>query len=125
MPAANLLDDAAGDLFGTTTSGGAYGDGTVFEIKAGTGNVTTLANFDGSNGADSYGALSADAAGDLFGTTASGGAKGDGTVFEIWAGSGSITTLVNFDGDNGASPRSGLLIDAAGNIFGTTLSGGA
>jgi len=69
-----------GDLFGTTSAGGAYGDGTVFEIaKTPTGYAstpTTLVSFNSSNGSE--GSLIADANGDLFGTTVGGGASGDG-----------------------------------------------
>ena len=68
--------------------------------------------------------LIADAAGDLFGTTAYGGANGDGTVFEIAKTAGGYattpTTLVSFNGTNGAYPYAGLIADAAGDLFGTT-----
>jgi uncharacterized repeat protein (TIGR03803 family) len=88
IPAAGLMADAAGDLFGATESGGVYGDGTVFEIvQTGSGYaaaLTTLASFNGTNGEyPLYGSLIADAFGDLFGTTVNGAANGDGTVFEI------------------------------------------
>jgi uncharacterized repeat protein (TIGR03803 family) len=80
-----LIADAAGNLFGTTSTGGANGWGTVFEmVNNGGGNYmqTTLASFDlSSNGANPYAGLIADASGDLFGTTQSGGANGWGTVF--------------------------------------------
>ena len=69
---------------------------------------------------DPYAGLTADAAGDLFGTTANGGANGDGTVFEL-AGTGSgysaPITLVSFDGGNGANPYNSLIADTAGNLF--------
>ena len=121
---AGLLEDATGDLFGTTAGGGALGAGTVFEVAAGSGIVTTLASFDGTNGANPYGCVVADASGDLFGTTTNGGASGDGTVFELAAGSGAITTLASFSGTNGASPTGGIVIDGSGNLFGTTQYGG-
>jgi uncharacterized repeat protein (TIGR03803 family) len=92
-----------GDLFGTTTFGGANGtttneplsgDGTVFEIaKTAHGYAsapTTLVSFNGTDGAEPTGSLIADAHGDLFGTTTYGGADGNGTVFEI-TGSGFST----------------------------------
>ena len=67
---------------------------------------TTLVSFNGTNGADPVGGLIADANGDLFGTTDSGGANGDGTVFEIAKTAGGYastpTTLVSFNGTNGA-----------------------
>ena len=131
-----LITDAAGDLFGMTSGGGASGDGTVFEIlktSTGYGPLTTLASFNGANGSGPAAGLPIagliiDAVGDLFGTTASGGASGDGTVFEIpktSTGYGTLTTLLSFNGANGAHPTGGLITDAAGDLFGTTSQGGA
>jgi hypothetical protein len=137
-PYSGLISDAAGDLFGTTNQGGAYGGpppngyGTVFEIpKTGTGYGTpiVLVSFNNTNGANPYGGLISDAAGDLFGTTTGGGgANGYGTVFEIpktSTGYGAPITLVSFNGANGADPYSGLISDAAGDLFGTTVGGGS
>ena len=90
---------------------------------------TTLVNFDGTNGGSpAYAGLFADAAGDLFGTTAGGGAQSLGTVFEIAktaSGYSTPTVLVSFNGTDGATPYAGLIADAAGNLFGTTYGGGA
>jgi len=131
-PTAGLISDAAGDLFGTTDLGGTSNDGTVFElVKNGDGSYTlnTLVNFSGTDGANPQAALIADAAGNLFSTTWGGGANGDGTVFEIAKTGGSYastpTTLANFNGTDGSTPNAGLVADAAGNLFGTTLGGGA
>ncbi len=132
-PDGSLIADANGDLFGTTSGGGANGIGTVFEIlKTAAGYAstpTTLVSFNGTNGASPDGSLIADANGDLFGTTSGGGANGIGTVFEILktaAGYASTpTTLVSFNGTNGASPLGSLIADANGNLFGTANSGGA
>jgi autotransporter passenger strand-loop-strand repeat protein/uncharacterized repeat protein (TIGR03803 family) len=127
----NVILDTSGDLFGLTESGGASGDGTVFEIaKTGSsyGSPVTLATFDGANGYGPLGGLVMDAAGDLFGTTQSGGAHGDGTVFEIAkTGStyGPLTTLYSFDYTDGESPVGTLTFDAAGDLYGTTTYGGA
>jgi uncharacterized repeat protein (TIGR03803 family) len=132
-PAGNLIADANGDLFGTTTQGGANGAGTVFEIvKTGTSYASTptvLATFTGANGADPQSGLTADANGDLFGTTYSGGANNLGTVFEIVKTGATYastpTTLLSFSGGNGANPYAGLIADANGDLFGTTKIGGA
>jgi uncharacterized repeat protein (TIGR03803 family) len=132
-PVAPLTIDPAGDLFGTTEFGGANDDGTIFEIPYSNGSYpstpTILINFDSTDGANPTASVIEDASGDLFGTTYSGGANGDGTVFEIPYSDGSYastpTILVNFDGANGSQPRAGLLADAAGDLFGTTYSGGA
>ena len=128
-PFAGLIADANGDLFGTTSSGGANYVGTVFELvnNSGTYTPTTLLSFNGSNGANPIAGLIADANGDLFGTTTGGGANGDGTVFELVNNSGTYTptTLLSFNGSNGAHPWAGLIADANGDLFGTTLYGGA
>jgi hypothetical protein len=133
-PDSTLIADAAGDLFGTTYSGGAYNDGTVFEIvKTGGGYAstpTTLTNVP--NATAPLGGLIADAAGDLFGTTKFGGVgglSGNGTVFEIAKTGGGYAstpiTLTNFSGTNGYEPLGGVVADAAGDLFGTTFGGGA
>jgi uncharacterized repeat protein (TIGR03803 family) len=132
-PFGSLIADVAGDLFGTTYAGGTDGDGTVFEIaktKGGyAGAPTTLVSFTGADGADPIGSLIADAAGDLFGTTSDLSANGYGTVFEIAKTKGGYasapTTLVSFTGVDGDQPYGSLIVDAAGDLFGTTEEGGA
>ena len=127
-PTAGLIADAAGNLFGTTSGGGANGGmGTVFELVnngGGSYTLTTLASFNGTNGGTPEAGLIADAAGNLFGTTFG----PCGTVFELvnnGGGSYALTTLVSFDGPNGCGPGAAALIaDAAGNLFGTTTGGG-
>ncbi len=128
-PVGGLIADAAGNLFGATGDGGANNDGTVFEIPkvaSGFGALVTLVSFNGNNGAaPSF--LIADAAGDLFGMTQNGGSFGYGTVFELvnnGGGSYTLKTLLTFNGTNGAYPSTGLIADAAGELFGTTGEGG-
>lgn len=93
-----LIADANGDLFGTIAFGGSnQPQGTVFELVNNNGAYTlsTLVNFDFSNGANPYGSLIADANGDLFGTTQAGGPNQAGTVFELVNNGtvlGSVTT---------------------------------
>ena len=99
----------------------------VVKTASGYDAPVTIASFDGTDGASLYGSLIADAAGDLFGTTAQGGANGYGTVFELVkgvSGFGAPVTLASFTGDNGAYPYGSLTIDAAGDLFGTTGTGG-
>ena len=132
-PVGSLLADASGNLFGTTSEGGASGNGTVFEIAntaSGYASTSTiLVSFNGTNGSQPAGNLISDATGDLFGTTVAGGASGKGTVFEIpktATGYASIpTTLASFSGANGGTLWGSLIADATGNLFGTTSSGGA
>ena len=128
----SLVMDANGNLFGTTRYGGAYGDGTIFELAKTVGGyaskITTLLTFNGTNGASMAGTLVMDGTGDLFGVTTSGGAFGHGTVFELQKsaiGYASTTiSLVDFSGINGSKPMGSLAFDANGNLFGTTSQGG-
>jgi uncharacterized repeat protein (TIGR03803 family) len=78
-----LIQDAAGNLYGTTYYGGAYGRGTVFVVNK-TGNEKVLYSFTGGgDGAGPEAGLIQDAAGNLYGTATSGGAYGYGTVFVL------------------------------------------
>ena len=86
--------------------------------------LDTLVSFNSTDGAAPEAKLIADGNGDLFGTTRDGGAYGYGTVFELPHGSNTITTLVTFNGFNGANPQSDLLLDSSGNLIGTCVAGG-
>ena len=79
------------------------GDGTVFEMAHGSGTITTLASFNGTNGASPEAGVIMDSSGNLYGTTSEGGTRDQryGTVFELAHGSGTITTLASFNGNNG------------------------
>ncbi len=128
-PYGGLIMDAAGDLFGETSSGGATGKGCIFEIPSG-GSESVLYSFGASGPADGSvpaGSLSMDSAGNLYGATQYGGANGTGTIFELTT-AGTEVILHSFgaagSGD-GDGPNGDLLINAAGDIFGTTASGGS
>jgi len=134
-PYAALILDAKGNLYGTTYAGGVYNYGTVFELtpKAGgswTDQVLHSFNYNGTDGVLPYGGLIIDAGGNLYGTTYAGGTY-HGTVFELTpTGGGSWTEQVlheffNNQGTDGGFPESGLIRDAAGNLYGTTSEGGA
>jgi uncharacterized repeat protein (TIGR03803 family) len=120
LPAGGLIEDSKGNLFGATTVGG-----TVFEVPARTDTVITLASFNNTDGNDPQGKLIEDTSGNLFGTTFYGGDYGQGTVFEVPAGTGTIVTLWSFSGPDGANPVGGLVEDLNGNLYGTTINGGA
>src|ERR1700722_6280520 len=82
-PRANLIADKNGNLYGTSTIGGEYGYGTVFEI-APDGAETVLHSFESDgDGAVPYGGVISDKSGNLYGTTGSGGSFGYGTVFKL------------------------------------------
>jgi uncharacterized repeat protein (TIGR03803 family) len=136
-PAAQLIFDSAGNLYGTTVVGGLYGCGTVFELSLSGNqwNETVLYNFDCyDTGKNPYGGVILDSAGSLYGTTVAGGSGGEcsgdgcGVVYEL-AKSGDTwneTVLYNFTGgDDGFGPGSALVMDKAGNLYGTTPDGGA
>ncbi len=129
-PWAGLIQATDGNFYGTTTQGGAYGDGTVFKITP-SGALTTLHSFAGSDGSSPYAGLIQGTDGNFYGTTYYGGAAtwcygyaGCGTIFRITP-SGTLTTLHSFDGGDGAWPQAGLLQANDGNFYGTALTGGA
>lgn len=133
QPEAGLIVDTAGNLYGTTDYGGAYGAGTVFELTPTAGGGWTenvLHSFgNGTDGSQPFASLIFDAAGNLYGTTFLGGTYGVGTVFELTpAADGDWTENVLYSfgsqGSDGTKPNAGVIVDVVGNLYGTTLSGG-
>jgi uncharacterized repeat protein (TIGR03803 family) len=132
-PIAHLTSDGAGNLYGTTCNyeGGGPGYGTVFELSpngSGGWKETVLYSFtggaDGSNPIDS--GVIFDSVGNLYGTTYQGGANGLGVVFELSPVGGSWTETVLYSfagGADGANPLTGVIMDRAGNLYGTVSSG--
>jgi uncharacterized repeat protein (TIGR03803 family) len=127
-----LIRDTAGNLYGTTVGGGAYGEGVVFKL-AQDGTESVLHSFaGGSDGSIPVAGVIEDRAGNLYGTTYMGGGKGCsagcGTVFKL-APDGTETVLYSFcsqtNCSDGGFPETGLVQDRAGNLYGTTLEGGA
>jgi uncharacterized repeat protein (TIGR03803 family) len=123
-PYAGLIRDANGNLYGTVGYGGTAYAGGVYKVDA-TGNETMLYSFTGgADGAYPISTLARDSAGNLYGTTTQGGSVGAGVVFRVDP-SGTETVLHNFTGgSDGVDPVGGLLLDAAGNLYGTTAQGG-
>ena len=138
-PVGGVISDAAGNLYGVTRSGGAFGDGTVFMLRppqAGKTrwSETVLHSFNHAvgDGANPASGLVLDSGGNLYGTTAAGGALLYGTAFKLapparpalgWT----ETILHSFSdtGSDGSYPASKLIIGAGGSLFGTTFQGGA
>ena len=126
LPRGSLVSDRFGSLYGTTAFGGAADLGTVFKIDP-NGKETVLHSFTGSpDGRNPDAGMVMDVAGNLYGTTEFGGTSDLGTIFQIDA-SGQHRVLHSFTGDStdGSHPKAGLIVDSAGNLYGTTFSGGS
>jgi uncharacterized repeat protein (TIGR03803 family) len=134
-PYSGVVFDGLGNLYGSTTGGGAYEYGTVFELTPQSGGAWTeniLFSFDGQNSTgDEPGATPIfDAAGNLYGTTIYGGYYDSGMVYELSppeaAGEWTETILHSFEPSDwdGGNPFGGLVFDSSGNLYGTTNLGG-
>ena len=136
-PTGTLILDASGNLYGTAPNGGSGNGGAVFEVMPGAPGVWTakaLHSFagpgSGPEGSEPTSSLSFDSHGNLYGITEIGGTHDQGTVFELSPGtSGNWTEQVlfsfNSSGTGGALPNSGVILDAVGNLYGTTTTAGA
>lgn len=120
--------DKAGNLYGTAVAGGS-GFGTVFKVVPKTKKEIVLYTFTGgTDGSQPFSGLVMDKLGNLFGTTIAGGASGNGTVYKLNPKTKKEAVLHSFAGGtgDGAQPLYGnLLMDKAGNLYGTTVGGGA
>lgn len=133
-PLAAMVLDSAGNLYGTASAGGSASAGTVFELSpSGNGqwNFQVIYTFEaGTDGDVPYGGVIFDQAGNLYGTTVNGGTDNFGTIYELTPngkGTWAETILHNFgpnDLADGFNPYAGVTFDAAGNLWGTTQSGG-
>jgi uncharacterized repeat protein (TIGR03803 family) len=132
----SLTIDPSGNLYGTTVDGGTHGAGIVFRLSSGSGRrwqETVLYDFAGGpDGANPHATLALDSAGNLYVTTVNGGTKqkncssGCGVVFDLTpveTGQWKETGLHEFKGTNGSTPYAGVVLDAAGNLYGATLGG--
>jgi uncharacterized repeat protein (TIGR03803 family) len=136
VPESGVVFGPDGALYGTTTYGGSGGVGVVYSLRpAATAcktalcpwTETVLYQFTGGNDGGGPSGLTCDYAGNLYGTTPGGGAFGGGTVFKLTPSNGGWTesVLYSFSGGNdGAEPDSGVILDQAGNLYGTTFAGG-
>jgi len=135
-PASDLVLDGSGNVWGTAQNGGHYGFGTIFELTASSGFTALGVVYSfrgGSDGANPEAGLVFDSAnGSLYGTTVHGGGSaaacsgGCGTVFSLNTATAGYQTLYRFSGapSDGANPTAELLLDSAGDLYGTTANGG-
>ena len=131
QPMAGLTWDTAGNLYGTTLGGGHFSYGSVFQMVPrgdGTWTEKVIHSFWGRGGYEPSCTLVFDAAGNLYGTTQYGGEADSGVVFRLTPDGGAgwtETKLLDFFGVHGSEPDAGLIMDGAGNLFGTTFRGGS
>jgi uncharacterized repeat protein (TIGR03803 family) len=125
-----------GCLYGTTSGGGSNGFGTIFRVTT-NGALVRLGTFSDSDPAGRFAGLALGPDGNLYGTTQHGGVNGTGSVFQV-ATNGGVSTVYSFSAcpgltnvdypytnSDGASPNEGLTLDQDGNLYGTTIEGGA
>ena len=126
QPMGTLLLAMDGGFYGTTHQGGANQAGTIFRITA-AGELATVYNFcaqaNCADGSDPEGGLIQGVDGNLYGTTYTGGASNQGSVFRITT-DGELTTLYSFSGSDGFYPQGSLTLGSDGNLYGTTYLGG-
>jgi uncharacterized repeat protein (TIGR03803 family) len=121
-PNAGLIRDTTGNLYGTASFGGSASAGVVFKLDK-TGHETVLFNF--ASGDLTQAGLIRDSAGNLYGTTQRGGTSGHGEVFKLDT-TLHETVLYSFTGGvDGSRPFAGVILDTAGNLYGTAVNGGA
>lgn len=142
-PSSGVVLDKAGNLYGETYDGGSFacpevGCGVVYELIKESGSwkfsvANTFNGMDGSKGSQPSGGLAIDTAGNLYGTTGTGGdaacnnGNGCGTVFKLSPKTGggfSYSMIGAFNGTDGSSPNGGVIVDGAGNLYGTSYDGG-
>ncbi len=132
VPIGGIIRDQARNLYGTTLYCGSTNNGTVFELSPSGAGWTyhVLASFPlgvVGGGGGSEASLVMDAAGNLYGTAYASGQFGYGSVFKLTNTNGSwtYTDLHDFRGGiDGANPEGGPILDASGNLYGTTVNGG-
>jgi len=130
QPIGGVVFDSDGNFYGTTSLGGAFGNGTVFKATRHNGGwiENPIYSFASENdGINPPAGVTLDAHGNLYGTTSLGGALGFGTIYELSpsASGWTETILHTFEAaDDGANPVGGVIVDSGGNLYGTTFDGG-
>ena len=115
-----FVEDSNGILYGTTSTGGTNGLGTVFKFNTLTNQFNTIASFSSATGGNPEAGMVMDGAGNLYGTTTTGGGGFSGTIFEVANGTSTITPLLSLT----SQWTSSLTADSAGNLYGTLFNNG-
>lgn len=127
-PMGTLAFDGAGNLWGTTITGGANNFGVLYRLVKGTKGWTqnVLGSFSAHTGENPYAGVVFDKAGNIFGTTSSAGFYGGGTVYELVKSGNTYTPRIvfSFNGEDGGEPLASVIVDNAGYLYGTTVIGG-
>lgn len=132
-PNAGVVEDSEGNLYGITPVGGSAGYGTIFKLSQ-SGSETVLHSFCTLSGCPDgelpQGSLVLGSDGNLYGATSYGGSNGSGVVFRLAPDGSNYSVQYNFCGGggnctDGANPGAGLIADSQGNLYGTTVHGGA
>ena len=123
-PNGGVFIDSSGNLYVSTTGGAEFNYGSILRISADTHQVELLYSFTQSDGGATVSGLVVDKEGNIFGATSNGGTYNSGSIFEISASTHQFSNIISFDGLNGYYPTTGMIVDAAGNLFGTTFGGG-
>jgi len=127
-PMGTLAFDSAGNLWGTTVSGGANGYGVLYKLVKGSKgwSQSVLGSFSAHAGENPYAGVVFDNAGNIFGTTSYAGFYGGGTVYELVKSGKTYAPRIvfSFNGEDGGEPLASLIVDSAGYLYGTTVIGG-
>lgn len=128
VASAGVVIDSAGNLYGATGTGGTGGGGTAFELSPMGMDWTFQGLYNFESTYHPWATLTMDAAGNLYGTTISGGRSGKGNIFKLTRTGDSWTYSSLYDftgGSDGSQPYGSVALDAAGNLYGTTVGGGS
>jgi uncharacterized repeat protein (TIGR03803 family) len=125
-PYAGVTFDSAGNLYGTTVYGGTANDGVIYKINTSNQQTVLYSFLGGSDGSQPIGSVTFDAAGNLYGTALYGGSGHSGVVFKFNTTTNQETVLYTFKGgSDGGRPGGGVILDSAGNLYGTAAANGS